>query len=276
LADHIVAFPGFAAGRERPGDVISAAVRTVGRAADAHDHGFNAFAIVTPADDLAAIFLGKRGIGCDARGEGDVIGDWLGIGWRKAGEELLALTGARLDGAECHYLGLATHYIPHESLAEVKEQIAARPERIEGILGKASVTPPAARIADTLVHLNKTFASDNLEEILEALEADDSEWAETELATLRAKSPQSCKVSLRLLAEGAGKKDFADEMREEYAVAARVVKQPDFIEGVRAVLIDKHNQPKWDPDAPEGVTDTLLDQIFAPLPKSEEWTPLPN
>ena len=190
--------------------------------------------------------------------------------------QFLALTGARLDGAECHYLGLATHYIPHESLADVKEQIAARPERIEGILGKASVTPPAARIADNLVHLNKTFASDNLEEILEALEADDSEWAETELATLRAKSPQSCKVSLRLLAEGASKKDFADEMREEYAVAARVVKQPDFIEGVRAVLIDKHNQPKWNPDAPEGVTDTLLDQIFAPLPKGEEWTPLPN
>ena len=81
--------------------------------------------------------------------------------------QFLALTGARLDGAECHYLGLATHYIPHESLADVKEQIAARPERIEGILGKASVTPPAARIADNLVHLNKTFASDNLEEILD-------------------------------------------------------------------------------------------------------------
>jgi enoyl-CoA hydratase/carnithine racemase len=189
--------------------------------------------------------------------------------------QFLALTGARLDGAECHYLGLATHYIPHEALDDVKQQIAARPERIEGILGKASVTPPAARIADNLVHLNKAFASDRLEEILEALEADESEWAETELVTLTGKSPQACKVSLRLLAEGGNMPDFAAEMRQEYAVAARVVRRPDFAEGVRAVLIDKDNQPKWDPPTPEGVTDALLDSIFAPLPAREQWTPLP-
>ena len=190
--------------------------------------------------------------------------------------QFLALTGARLDGAECHYLGLATHYIPHEALTEVKEEIAARPERIEGILGKASVTPPAARIADNLVQLNKTFASDRLEEILEALETDESEWAETERATLGAKSPQACKVSLRLLAEGAQMRDFADEMRQEYAVAARVVKRPDFAEGVRAVLVDKDNQPKWDPATPEEVSDKILDSIFAPMPPGEEWTPLPS
>jgi len=189
--------------------------------------------------------------------------------------QFLALTGARLDGAECHYLGLATHYIPQASLDEVKEQIAARPERIEGILGKASVTPPPARIADNLVHLNKAFASDRFEEILEALEADESEWAKTELATLTAKSPQACKVSLRLLAQGAKVQNFADEMRQEYAVAARVVQRPDFAEGVRAVLIDKDNQPKWEPPTPEGVTDQMLDTIFAPLPSKEEWTPLP-
>jgi enoyl-CoA hydratase len=188
--------------------------------------------------------------------------------------QFLALTGARLDGAECHYLGIATHYIPHEALADVKEQIAARPERIAGILGKASVTPPPARIADNLVQLNKAFASDRFEEILATLEADDSDWASTELATLSAKSPQACKVSLRLLAQGAGMQSFADEMRQEYAVAARVVQRPDFAEGVRAVLIDKHNKPVWNPATPDEVTDQMLDTIFAPLAPDEEWTPL--
>ena len=48
----------------------------------------------------------------------------------------------------------------------------------------------------------------------------------------------------------------------------------DFIEGVRAVIVDKDNAPKWDPSTPEGVTDTLLDEIFAPLPAEEEWKPL--
>jgi len=56
-------------------------------------------------------------------------------------------------------------------------------------------------------------------------------------------------------------------------VAAHICQRHDFIEGVRALIIDKDNSPKWDPPTPEGVTDHLLDQIFAPLPADEEWTP---
>jgi enoyl-CoA hydratase len=188
--------------------------------------------------------------------------------------QFLALTGARLDGAECHYLGLATHYVPHSALEEVKEQIAARPDRIDGILGGAAVTAPHARIADNEMHINRTFASDSLEEIEAALAADPSDWAKDELATLRARSPQACKVALRLLADGAKINDFADEMRQEYAVATRVVQRPDFAEGVRAVLIDKDNSPKWNPATSEAVTDHMIDTIFAPLADDEAWSPL--
>ncbi len=84
----------------------------------------------------------------------------------------VALTGARLDGAECKFLGLATHYIPHAALEEVKARIADHPERIEGIVGQASVTTPPARIADNLVQINKGFASNRLEEVIAALQAD--------------------------------------------------------------------------------------------------------
>jgi enoyl-CoA hydratase len=187
----------------------------------------------------------------------------------------LALTGARLDGAECRYLGLATHYIPSERLDETKARIAEHPDRIDGILGEASVTPPDARIAGHIGLINRTFASDRLEEVLDTLERDESEWAAKELATLRGKSPQACKVSLRLLAEGAAMPSFADEMVQEYRLASRVVRRHDFLEGVRALLVDKDNQPSWDPATPEGVTDDLLDEIFAPMPKGEEWTPIP-
>jgi enoyl-CoA hydratase len=188
--------------------------------------------------------------------------------------QFLALTGARLDGAECHYLGLASHYLPHASLAEVKAQIAARPDRAEGILGAAAVSPPEARIAANLPRIAKLFASDRLEEIVEALDADPSDWAARERATLGSRSPQACKVALRLLADGAKMKSFADEMKQEFAVAAHVVQRPDFAEGVRAVLVDKDNQPRWDPPTPEGVTDHMIDRIFAPLPEPEQWTPL--
>jgi enoyl-CoA hydratase len=188
--------------------------------------------------------------------------------------QFVALTGARLDGAECHHLGLASHYIPSADLDDVKAQIAEHPDQIEGILRKASVTPPEAKIAGNIERINGTFASDRLEEIIAALEAEGSEWAVTELATLRCKSPQACKVSLRLLWDGARMQDFADEMRQEFAVATRVVQRHDFVEGVRSVLIDKDNDPRWEPPTPEAVTDHMIDTIFAPMPRGEEWTPL--
>jgi enoyl-CoA hydratase len=63
-------------------------------------------------------------------------------------------------------------------------------------------------------------------------------------------------------------------MRVEYRLAAHVCQRHDFIEGVRALIVDKDNAPRWEPATAEGVTDHLVDQIFAPLPESEEWTPL--
>ena len=188
--------------------------------------------------------------------------------------QFLALTGARLDGAECLWAGLATHYLPADRLAEAKARIAQHPDRTEGILAELAVTPPDARIAGNADKIARHFASDRYEDILASLEADDSEWAAKELATLRTKSPQTCKVALRQLATSAGLDDFADNMAMEYRIASRVLTRPDFAEGVRAVIVDKSNDPVWSPATPEGVTDELLDAIFAPLPDDEEWAPL--
>jgi len=122
--------------------------------------------------------------------------------------------------------------------------------------------------------IDRLFAADTLEEILAALEADGGEWAADVLAGLRTKSPLSCKVALRLLREAAVRTDFADEMRAEYGVAAHICQRHDFIEGVRALLVDRDNAPRWDPATPEGVTESMLDAIFGPLPDGEEWAPL--
>ena len=187
--------------------------------------------------------------------------------------QFLALTGARLDGAECLWAGLATHYLPQEALAEAKERIAHGHEP-GGVLSSLAVTPPQARLEGNAAAIARHFASDRYEDILASLELDDTEWAAKELATLRTKSPQTCKVALRQLAQSAQLTDFADNMRMEYRIAFRVLVRPDFAEGVRAVIVDKDNAPEWSPATPEGVTDDLLDAIFAPLPEGEEWVPL--
>jgi enoyl-CoA hydratase len=82
------------------------------------------------------------------------------------------------------------------------------------------------------------------------------------------------KVSFRQLREGGAMPNFADEMRKEYRLASRVASRHDFQEGVRALIIDKDNQPQWSPATLDGVTDAMLDELFAPLPTGEEWSPL--
>ena len=203
----------------------------------------------------------------------------VGGGWylsRLSGRlgQFLALTGARLDGAECLWAGIATHYLPADKLAEAKARIAEHPDRIAGILSELSVTPPDARIADNAERVVRHFASDRFEDILASLEGDDSDWAAKELATLRTKSPQTCKVALRQLADSVQLSDFADNMRMEYRIASRVLTRPDFAEGVRAVIVDKTNDPQWNPATPEDVSEELIDGIFAPLPEGGEWKPL--
>lgn len=205
----------------------------------------------------------------------------VGAGWylpRLKGRigQFLALTAARLDGAECIWAGLATHYLESEALEEAKSCIAAEPDAADEILSDLSAPPPQARLAGNAQNIARLFASDELEEIIAALEADESKWAGKELIAVTSKSPTTAKVALRLLGEAASEDSFAAEMKREYALAARMIMRPDFAEGVRAVLVDKDNAPRWKPARPEQVTPEMLDEIFEPLPPGEEWSPLPS
>lgn len=203
----------------------------------------------------------------------------VGGGWylsRLAGRlgQYLALTGARLDGSESLWAGLATHYLPAAALAEAKTRIAAAPGEIETVLADLAEAPPPPRIATHADEIAQLFAADRYEDVLAALAASGSDFARATLDTLAGKSPQACKVALRQLATSLTLPDFAANMAMEYRIGGRVLVRPDFAEGVRAVIIDKDHAARWNPATPEEVSDELLDAIFAPLPANEEWTPL--
>ncbi|MEQ1617622.1 MAG: enoyl-CoA hydratase/isomerase family protein [Terricaulis sp.] len=194
----------------------------------------------------------------------------------------LALTGARLKAADCLIAGIATHHLPTEILAAARAQIAgaAQTHDVEKALASGldalseSAGKPRELTPENIERINRIFAAESVEAIIAALEADGSDWAKTQLATLATKSPQTLKVAFRQLREGARMPSFADEMVQEYRIACRVSQRQDFIEGVRALIVDKDNKPHWDPPTLAGVTDVMLDEIFAALPAGEEWTPL--
>jgi enoyl-CoA hydratase len=187
----------------------------------------------------------------------------------------LALTGARIKAADCELLGLATDFIPADRLDELKAQIIADPAAVEThltVMEADAGRPPLGAHRDEMDHL---FAGDSVEAIFAALEADGGEWASAQLATLKTKSPQTLKVAFRQLALGAQAETFAENMEMEYRIGARVVGLYDFIEGVRAVIIDKDNAPRWNPASLAGVSEAMLDEIFAPLPSAQTWRPIP-
>ena len=153
----------------------------------------------------------------------------------------------------------------------------AQPFKVEAILDELSAEEiPEARIKGNLKKIDRYFASDRLEEILDALDMgaeEGDEWAATEAATIRAKSPMACKVSLKLLQESPYQLHFVDEMRMEYGIMVRLIHHPDFKEGVRALLIDKDNAPQWRPTNPAVISDVEVEEFFEPLPVEEQWRP---
>ena len=187
----------------------------------------------------------------------------------------LALTGARIKAADCLHAGLATHHVPSERLPELKAALAENPSDIEALLAQFHVDPGPAPLLAHRAELDAAFGQGSVEAILAALEAG-SDWARAQASALRTKSPQTLKVAFRQLALGLAAPDFAANMAMEYRIGARVVQRHDFLEGVRAVIVDKDNAPKWDPATLEGVGEDLLDAIFAPLPADQEWSPLPG
>src|SRR6478672_7359901 len=187
----------------------------------------------------------------------------------------LALTGARLKAADTVFLGIHSHYLPSDAVEAFKAILAADPAHPADVADGLEADPGEAPVEANLEAIDRLFAFDTVEEIFAALEADRSEWALAQLAVLKSKSPQSMKVTLRQLRTGAALATFADNMVMEYRLGGRVVRSHDFQEGVRAVIVDKDNTPNWSPADLSGVTDAVVEALFAPLPADEEWSPLP-
>ena len=186
----------------------------------------------------------------------------------------LALTGARIKGADCMRLGIATHFVEFGAVEGLKKAIVADPRRIDETLRKYRADAGKASLLGFEQDLNRLFVGESVEEIFEFLTLDSSDWGKAQLEVMKTKSPQTLKVAFEQLKRGAAMEDFADNMAIEYRIGSRVVMNHDFIEGVRAVIVDKDNAPRWSPARVEDVTEAALAEIFAPLPAEEEWTPL--
>lgn len=232
--------------------------------------GLSMPAAVRIATERTTFAMPETGIGLFP----DVGGGWFLPRLPGAAGLWLALTGARIKAADCCALGIATHFMPSETVAAFKAALLAHPDSVAGALAASVEDPGHAPISAHQADIDRLFGEGEVEAILANLEVEPGEWAQAQLATLKTKSPQTLKVAWRQLKTGAALDDFAANMAMEYRIGSRVVRMHDFLEGVRAVIIDKDNAPNWNPATVDAVSETVLDDIFAPLPAAEEWTPL--
>jgi enoyl-CoA hydratase len=178
----------------------------------------------------------------------------------------MALTGARLRAADCLYGGIVDAFVPtgrHEELIAALRggDIQSALRRFVGNVGMAPLVEHRATI-------DRCFAGETVEAIVRALECEGTDWAAAVLRTMAGKSPTSQKIALRQIGLGAGL-GFDDCMRMEYRLSQHLMAAHDFFEGVRAVVIDKDQAPRWQPARLEEVTDAAVAEYFAPLGDAE-------
>ncbi len=175
----------------------------------------------------------------------------------------MALTGARLRAADCLYAGIVDLYIAsdrHDALvAEIRGGAM-----IGNALARCAELPSMANLAGNRAAIDRCFSRDSVEAIEIALRQEASEWAEKTLAAMAGKSPTSQKIAHRQLRAGAAL-DFDACMVMEYRLSQHIMAAHDFFEGVRALIIDKDNTPRWRPDTLAAVDETMVNSYFEPL-----------
>jgi enoyl-CoA hydratase len=183
-----------------------------------------------------------------------------------------ALTGERFNAADGVAAGIATHRVPSARYAALLDGLSGTVS-VDAVLAAFSEPAGAGPIVARRGAIDRLFAGDRVEDIVTALDREaasgaDAEWAAKTAALLRAKSPLSLKLALAQVRRGA-QWDFAACMRAEFRIVSRVIEGHDFYEGVRAVIVDKDNKPRWQPATLAGISDAEVERHFAGLGADE-------
>lgn len=180
-----------------------------------------------------------------------------------------ALTGERLNGADALAAGIATHRVSSTRFAELAEALCGNVP-VDAVLGAFAEPAGEAPVAALRPAIDALFAGNRVEDILAALDraaaaaGPDAEFARKMAATVRAKSPLSLKVTLRQMQLGKSC-DFDQCIRTEFRIVSRVVRGHDLYEGIRAVIVDKDQAPRWQPATLEAVDERQVERHFDPV-----------
>ncbi|XP_039883480.1 3-hydroxyisobutyryl-CoA hydrolase, mitochondrial isoform X2 [Simochromis diagramma] len=185
----------------------------------------------------------------------------------------LALTGFRLKGRDVQRAGVATHFVESKKIPDLQKELvdlkSPSAEDVSRVLdsyqSQSSLDAEKPFILKKHVSdIDRLFSASSVEGIVKNLKTDGSEFAKKQTETLSKMSPTSLKITLKQLQAGAAL-SLQDVLVMEYRLSQACMRGCDFYEGVRAVLVDKDQNPKWNPSTLEEVSDQMVEQCFSSL-----------
>ncbi|XP_026073411.1 3-hydroxyisobutyryl-CoA hydrolase, mitochondrial isoform X4 [Carassius auratus] len=185
----------------------------------------------------------------------------------------LALTGFRLKGRDIQRVGVATHFVQSDKIVSLEKDLidlkspsnSDVAQLLDSYQEQSSLDAEKPFVLQEQTEaIDRLFSAGSVEEIMENLKRDGSAFALKQTETLAKMSPTSLKLTFRQIQEGA-RMSLQEVLVMEYRLSQACMRGHDFYEGVRAVLIDKDQSPKWKPSTLSGVSEQAIEECFSSL-----------
>lgn len=176
--------------------------------------------------------------------------------------EYLALTGGRVGYEDAIYCGFADHFVPKDNLNALIEKLSQSGDAAD--IADYSRETNEGALAKIRADIDTIFSLDTIGEILSALEKSEAEWASKALYKIKSASPISICVTLETIRAVRANPGIKNALRQEFRFVSRAMEHGDFIEGVRALIIDKDKQAKWRFPTISDVPDDIVALFLSP------------
>lgn len=173
-----------------------------------------------------------------------------------------ALTGAPFGAGDAIAMGFADHYVPRADLAAFTAAVVADGPAA-AVAAFAAPAPPSP-LQGQRDWIDTCYTGDTVGDIVAALRRQESPEAHAAAELIATRSPIACAVTLAAVRRAAATPTLDDVLIQEYRVSCAALRSHDFVEGIRAQLVDKDRNPQWSPASPTAVTDADVEQYFAP------------
>ncbi|MEL6373549.1 MAG: enoyl-CoA hydratase/isomerase family protein [Pseudomonadota bacterium] len=198
----------------------------------------------------------------------DVGGSWL---LAHAPDDMglyLGLSGARMGPSDAIQAGFASHYVPAERFHRLAAQLAKAPSAIavdEIIADAEAPIPPSPMVADA-GEIQRIFSAGSVAAIVSDLNTTTAAWAQTARDAMLSASPKALTLAHAMITNARTLQDLRAALVVEYRAVMRLYEDGEFLEGIRAAIIDKDRAPQWQPPRLGEVPGDLASRYLAPLP----------